>query len=272
MRFEGFGPEPASIQGLGEFDMQREIPGESEPKGIVGESEAFKSVLSEAAHAAKSDATVLIIGERGTGKELIARAIHRMGKRSTRSFIKLDCASVAPDQLESIFFGHNRGPLEAANQGTLLLKHVESISTDLKPKLLQVFVPEKFGLSGDSTTVLVDARLIATMSDNGERVENFWLHSNPSRKLNLSIIRVPALRERKSDIPLLASYFVTKWARWMNKSINAISRDTMKSFENAQLAQQRPRTGQRDRTIGSLSRRPRTTFRDSNQLVNDEIG
>jgi formate hydrogenlyase transcriptional activator len=212
--------------------MRSEIEAQYELDEIVGESAVLKSVLWQARIAAKSDSAVLLTGERGTGKELIARAIHRMGNRRRQSFVKVDCSSVPPARLEAVLFGHDRGRLEAANLGTLLLKRVESISEDFEPKFLQVFEQKEFRRPGNPAIIAADARLIATLSDGGHRVEDSWLFRNVSPRLNLAIIRVPALRERRGDIPLLAWYFLRKWARRANKLIDVISPHTMKLLVN----------------------------------------
>jgi len=212
--------------------MPRDIQGELQLREIVGETSALKSTLWEAIGAAQNDTPVLITGETGSGKDLIARAIHRLSGRWTQSFIKIECAGVATAPLEASLFSRHQGRLEAANLGVLLLKHVESIPQDLQLQLLQVFEQRKFERPGEATPVLVDARLIATLSEIGQRVEDFWLCKSVSTKWNPLVIQVPALRERSSDIPLLASYFARKWARRVNKSIDAISTDTMKSLIN----------------------------------------
>jgi DNA-binding NtrC family response regulator len=211
--------------------LQRPVPSEFELSEIIGESPELKSVLSQAINAAKSDAVVVITGESGTGKELIARAIHHTSSRRLQSFIKLDCSSITPAQLDAALFGPDKNRLEAANLGTLLLKRVESVSQDLQSKLLRVLEEKKFEIPR-GTTVPINARLITTMSDIGQKAEDSWLCTTLSSKLSPCIIRVPALRERQSDIPLLAWYFVKMWTRRMNKSIDVISPETMKSFVN----------------------------------------
>jgi formate hydrogenlyase transcriptional activator len=209
--------------------MKTSIPGPSLDE-IVGQSAALKSALQKARSAANSEATVLIIGERGTGKELLARTIHRMGNRRSQSFIKLDCSTVAPSQWEALLFGQDRSRLKAAHLGTLLLKNIESIPEGFRPALLQVCRHRKLERRGHRTTVSIDAIIIASMSDMAQRIEDFWFYKALSDKPNLSIIRVPTLRARRRDIPLLASAFFKKWARRMNKSIDVISTDTMKSL------------------------------------------
>jgi formate hydrogenlyase transcriptional activator len=212
--------------------MQNEIPGKFELNEIVGESSTLKRALWQARDAARTDAAVLILGETGSGKELIARSIHRMGNRRGQSFIKVDCSIVAYRQLETDLFGIDGGRLEAANRGTFLLKGAESVSKGLQSKLLRVFEQKRLARPRNATTVSVDARLIATVTNVGKRVEDFWLHKGLSPHLSLLAIRVPALRERKDDIPLLAQFFLKKWARRMNKSVDTLSADTMTALVN----------------------------------------
>lgn len=211
--------------------MQRQVDGAARLDEFVGESPAAKNLLRQARNAAKNDSLVLITGEKGTGKELIARAIHRMGKRHTQGFIKIDCSG-APAQLQAALFGHDRSRIEAANQGTLLLEHIENVSPELQSRLLRMFAQREFESPRSMTVAQIDLRFIATMSDIGQGIEDSWLRTGLSPEFNLMSIRVPALRERRSDIPLLAWHFVRKWARWMDKSIDVISPDTMTSLMN----------------------------------------
>ena len=213
--------------------MPKETERVLELQEIVCDSQAFKKVLRQAMNAAKkSESIVLIAGEPGTGKELFARAIHRMGNRRTQSFIKLNCSSLAPAQLEEALFGYGRGRLEKANQGTLLLTHIENISRKLQIRLLRVFVEKGFQSPRSSTIIPVDVRLIATTSDTGGRIEDSWLYKGLFHEFNVSTIMLPALRERRRDIPRLAWHFIAKWSRVMNKSIDVISPETMKALMN----------------------------------------
>jgi len=199
---------------------------------IVGESPVLKRLLWRAFDAAKSEGVVLIVGEPGSGKELIARAIHRLGKRRLESFIKVDCAIIPPAQLEAVLFETEKGRLQAANQGTLLLKRAGSVSLDVQPRLLQVFGQRKLEPPRDPSTSSIDTRLIATVTDLGQKIEDFWLYNGLLPGVSVSVIRVAPLRERSEDIPLLAEFFVRKWARRMNKSITTISADTMTALVN----------------------------------------
>ncbi len=187
---------------------------------VVGESPVFLGVLQQAASATKSDSVVLITGEAGTGKELIARAIHRTGRRHTQSFVKVDCSKLAPAQLEAALFALDRGRIEAARQGTLLLSHVERVTRELQPRLLSALEQKDLKRS-EGARVTIEARFIITFSD--AKQSNSWLREKLSPDFNLSVINVPALRDRQADIPLLASHFVRKWSRLMNKPIHIIS-------------------------------------------------
>jgi formate hydrogenlyase transcriptional activator len=210
--------------------MHGESERETELREIIGESPVFKSVLRQAIEAAKNDSIVLLTGEAGTGKELMARAIHRMGSRRTQSFVKIDCSDVPPAQLEAALFGPDKSRLKAANRGTLLLSHVANVSPELYPRLLRALEQKQFEHSRGETAVPIDVRLIATSSDNGQRIEDSWLRKGLSPEFKLSVINIPALRERPGDIPLLAQHFVRKWARLMKKTIDAISPEAMNSL------------------------------------------
>jgi formate hydrogenlyase transcriptional activator len=204
--------------------MPRETVGKPELQEIVGQSRGLESVLRQATNEAKRDSIVLISGEIGTGKELLARAIHRMSDRRTQSFIKLDCSILPPAQLEEALFGYGRGRLEVASQGTLILKHVDKIPREFHTRLPGISVKDGLESPRRRTTIPVDVRLIATTSDTS------WLHESLFHELNVSTIRVSALRERRVDIPLLVWYFIKKWSRVTNKSIDVISHKTMKAL------------------------------------------
>lgn len=212
--------------------MQGETERKSVVQEIVGESRALRSALRQAISAAKSDSVVLIIGEPGTGKELMARAIHRMGNRRTQSFAKLDCANVAPAELEAALFGHDWGRIQAANHGTLLLNHIDKVSRELQPRLLRALKLSGSESQRSTPNASIDVRLIATMSAIGKSIEDLWLRKSLPPEFDLTTINVPALRERRSDIPLLARHFVSKWARLMNKSVDVISPGTVKALMN----------------------------------------
>jgi len=219
--------------------LEDEIRFERNFEEIVGESPALKRVLNQAKTVAPNDATVLILGETGTGKELVARAIHRMSSRKGGSFIKLNCAAIPTGLLESELFGHEKGAftgaisqkigrLEMADRGTLLLDEVGDIPLELQPKLLRVLQDQEFERLGSTRTIRVDIRLVAATNRNlAKSVAEREFRKDLYYRLNVFPIRMPALRERKTDVPLLVRYFVHKFARRMNKQIETIPRETM---------------------------------------------
>jgi formate hydrogenlyase transcriptional activator len=222
--------------------LEDEIRSERNFEEIVGESPALKRVLGQAKTVAPSDATVLILGDTGTGKELIARAIHRMSSRKDASFIKLNCAAIPTGLLESELFGHEKGAftgavtqkvgrLELADKGTLFLDEVGDIPLELQPKLLRVLQDHEFERLGGTRTIRVSTRLVAaTNRDLEKAVAERDFRSDLFYRLNVFPIRMPALRERGRDIPLLVRYFVQKFARRMNKQIETIPTETMNAL------------------------------------------
>ncbi len=222
--------------------LEDEIRSELNFEEIVGESASLKRTLAQAKTVATSDATVLVLGETGTGKELIARAIHRMSMRSKGSFIKVNCAAIPTGLLESELFGHERGAftgaisqkvgrLELAHEGTLLLDEIGDISMDLQPKLLRVLQDHEFERLGGTRTIHVNVRLIAaTNRDLAKSVAEREFRSDLYYRLNVFPIRVPPLRERTKDIPLLVRYFVQKFSRRMNRNIETIPAETMNAL------------------------------------------
>jgi PAS domain S-box-containing protein len=214
--------------------LEQEIDTELGFGEIVGQSKALKSLMQQVGRVASSNATALLLGETGTGKELVARAIHRLSPRAKNSFIKLNCAAIPLGLLESELFGHERGAftgavtrkigrLELADKGTLFLDEIGEISLALQPKLLRVLQDQEFERLGGTQTIKVDFRLIAaTNRDLAEQVREFAFRSDLYYRLNVFPIRVPPLRERREDIPLLVEHFVQKCARRMNKSITSI--------------------------------------------------
>src|SRR6202453_2950258 len=214
--------------------LEDEIRGELDFEGIVGQSSALRHVLNLVETVAPSDSTVLLLGETGTGKELIARAIHDRSRRKDRTLVKLNCAAIPTGLLESELFGHERGAftgavtqkigrLELADRGTLLLDEVGDIPLDLQPKLLRVLQDGEFERLGNTRTKRVDVRLVAaTNRDLDRMVEEKQFRSDLYYRLNVFPIRVPPLRERPEDIPLLVSYFSQKYARRMQKRIENI--------------------------------------------------
>jgi formate hydrogenlyase transcriptional activator len=206
---------------------------------IVGESSPLKEVLRQVETVAPTDSTVLLIGETGTGKELIARAIHNLSGRHERTLVKLNCAAIPTGLLESELFGHEKGAFtgaiaqrvgrfELAHKGTLLLDEIGEIPLELQPKLLRVLQEHEFERLGSSRTVKTDARLIAaTNCDLEQMVEERKFRSDLFYRLNVFPIVIPPLRERTGDIPLLVGYFAQKHAARMNKKIETIPTETM---------------------------------------------
>jgi formate hydrogenlyase transcriptional activator len=225
-------------------DREHEIRSEPNFAEIVGESAALKQVLNQARTVAPSDASVLILGETGTGKELIARAIHRMSPRGRASFVKVNCAAIPAELLESELFGHEKGAftgsvsrktgrLEMADKGTLFLDELAELTLDVQPKLLRALEDHEFERLGSTRTIRVDIRLIAaTNQDLAKKVSERQFRSDLYYRLNVFPIRVPALRERKEDIPLLVRHLVEKFARRMNKQIDIIPSETMDALVN----------------------------------------
>jgi len=214
--------------------LEDEIRGEMDFEGIVGQSSALRHVLNLVETVAPSDSTVLLLGETGTGKELIARAIHERSRRKERTFVKLNCAAIPTGLLESELFGHERGAftgaiaqkvgrLELADQGSLFLDEVGDIPLEIQPKLLRALQEREFERLGSNRTKKVDVRLVAaTNRDLEKMMENREFRSDLYYRLNVFPIRIPPLRERPEDIPLLVRYFTQKYGRLMNKEIESI--------------------------------------------------
>jgi formate hydrogenlyase transcriptional activator len=222
--------------------LEDEIRSERDFEEIVGDSPALKRVLGQAKTVAPSDATVLVLGDTGTGKELVARAIHRMSSRKNGSFIKLNCAAIPTGLLESELFGHEKGAftgavtqkvgrLELADKGTMFLDEVGDIPLELQPKLLRVLQDQEFERLGGTRTIRVSIRLVAaTNRDLAKAVAEREFRSDLFYRLNVFPIHMPLLRERAKDIPLLVRYFVQKFARRMNKQIETIPTETMNAL------------------------------------------
>ena len=231
-------------QRLGE--EKKYLQGESRSEGqfveIVGESLVLKQVLDQVATVATSDATVLILGETGTGKELVARAIHRMSTRKDEIFVKVNCAAIPTGLLESELFGHEKGAftgavtqkigrMELAHGGTLFLDEVGEISLELQPKLLRVLQDQEFERLGSTRTIKVNLRLVAaTNRDLARSIAEHQFRSDLFCRLFVFPIRVPALRERPEDIPLLVRYFVRRFGQRMNRHIEVVPTETMKTL------------------------------------------
>jgi formate hydrogenlyase transcriptional activator len=211
---------------------------------IVGKSDALKHVLAQAEQVANSDCTVLIMGETGTGKELLARAIHNLSLRSTRTLVKVNCAAIPTGLLESEMFGHEKGAftgaiaqrigrLELAHKGTLFLDEVGDIPFELQPKLLRAIQEQEFERLGSTRPIHVDVRLISATNRNlEEMVANREFRSDLYYRLNVFPLYIPPLRERKGDIPLLVHHFAKKYTTRMNKEISTIPSQTMRVLES----------------------------------------
>ncbi len=224
--------------------LEDELRGEMDFEGIVGQSSALRHVLHLVETVAPSDSTVLMLGETGTGKELIARAIHDRSRRKDRTFVKLNCAAIPTGLLESELFGHERGAftgaitqkvgrLELADQGTLFLDEVGDISLEIQPKLLRALQEREFERLGSTRTKKVDVRLVAaTNRDLEKMIEDREFRSDLYYRLNVFPIRIPPLRDRPEDIPLLVRYFVQKYGRRMEKRIESIPAAAMKKLSS----------------------------------------
>jgi formate hydrogenlyase transcriptional activator len=222
--------------------LEEEIRGEMDFEGIVGQSTALRHVLQLVETVAPSDSTVLLLGETGTGKELIARAVHERSRRKDRTLVKLNCAAIPTGLLESELFGHEKGAftgavslkvgrLELADKGTLFLDEVGDIPLELQPKLLRALQEREFERLGNTRTMKVDMRLVAaTNRDLEKMVANHEFRSDLYYRLNVFPIRIPPLRERPEDIPLLVRYFAQKYAQRMEKQIESIPAAAIKKL------------------------------------------
>ena len=219
--------------------LQDEIRAEYNFEEIIGESPALKTVLEQLQTAAPTDSTILVLGETGTGKELIARAIHNLSTRREQTLVKVNCAAIPTGLLESELFGHEKGAFtgaiaqrvgrfELAHRGTLFLDEVGDIPPDLQPKLLRVLQEQEFERLGSSRTIRVDVRLVAaTNADLAKKVAENQFRSDLYYRLNVFPVVIPPLRDRREDIPLLARYFAQKHARRMKKPIDSIAAKAM---------------------------------------------
>ena len=211
----------------------------NEFEGIVGSSQALRAVLDQVRTVAPTGSTVLIEGETGTGKELIARSIHMQSERRSRPFVKLNCAAIPLDLLESELFGHERGAFtgavtqrigrfEAANGGTLFLDEIGDIPLALQAKLLRVLQEQEFERLGSTHTHHVDVRVVAaTNQDLAGMVAEKQFRVDLYYRLNVFPIAVPPLRQRFDDVPMLVAHFVQKFSERMSKQISKISQDAM---------------------------------------------
>src|SRR6201981_4012898 len=210
---------------------------------IIGNSAALESVLDQVEQVAPTDSTVLVEGETGTGKELIAHAVHNASQRCGRAFIKLNCAAIPQDLLESELFGHERGAFtgaiaqkigrfEMADKGTLFLDEVGDIPSALQPKLLRVLQEQEFERLGSGRTHKVDVRLVAASNRSlVKMVARGQFLCDLYYRLNVFPILLPALRERREDIPALVTHFVKLFSRRMGKQVDSIPPETMAAFQ-----------------------------------------
>jgi formate hydrogenlyase transcriptional activator len=219
--------------------LQDEIRTDRNFGEIIGDGPQFRNVLAQVETVAPTDASVLILGETGTGKELIARALHDLSGRRERTFVKLNCAAIPTGLLESELFGHEKGAFtgaimqkagrfELANKGTLFLDEIGDIPLELQPKLLRALQEHEFERLGGTRTIKVDVRLVAaTNRDLAQMINERQFRTDLYYRLNVFPISVPPLRDRADDIPKLVRYFTQKFARRMNKRVETISQETM---------------------------------------------
>jgi formate hydrogenlyase transcriptional activator len=219
--------------------LEEEIRTEHNFEEVIGESAALKRALSQVETVSPTDSTVLVLGETGTGKEMIARAIHDLSRRRDGTFVKINCAAIPTGLLESELFGHEKGAFtgaitqkigrfELAHRGTLFLDEVGDIPLELQPKLLRVLQEKEFERLGGTRTIWVDVRLVAATNRNlGQMVGEGLFRRDLYYRLNVFPILIPPLRERSEDVPLLVRYFVQKYARRMDRHIETISAEEM---------------------------------------------
>jgi formate hydrogenlyase transcriptional activator len=233
---------PPSRNATEDLRLDQEIRSESGFEGIVGSSSTLRQLLKLVKTVAPSDSTVLLLGETGTGKGLIAGAIHNFSRREKRTFVKLNCAAIPTGLLESELFGHERGAftgaiaqkvgrLELADGGSLFLDEIGDIPLELQPKLLRVLQEREFERLGSTRTKKVDVRVVAaTHRDLEAMIADKEFRSDLYYRLNVFPITIPPLRERPADIPLLVKHFVQRAARKMNKAIDTIPCETMEAL------------------------------------------
>ncbi len=214
-------------------------------EGIIGQTLAIRDVLEQVRIVAPTGATVLLHGETGTGKELVARAIHTLSSRARRNFVRMNCAAIPSGLLESELFGHERGAFtgaltqkkgrfELADHGSLFLDEIGDISLELQPKLLRAVQEQEFERLGSANTISVDVRIIAaTHRDLSAMIRDEEFREDLFYRLNVFPIEIPPLRERREDIPLLVNYFVSKFSRSMGRQIRCIPTATMEVLTNS---------------------------------------
>ena len=214
-------------------------------QGIIGKSRAIQNVVEQISIVAPTDATVLLHGDTGTGKELVARAIHNLGSRRQRPYVRMNCAAIPSGLLESELFGHEKGAFtgalmqrkgrfELADGGSLFLDEIGDISLELQPKLLRALQEQEFERLGSAKTLQVNVRIIAaTRRDLSAMIRDGEFREDLFYRLNVFPIEIPALRDRREDIPLLVSHFVYECARKMRKQITSVPTQTMDMLTNA---------------------------------------
>ena len=234
--------ERANKLGEEKLYLQDEIRTEYNFEEIIGESSALKRILEQLGTVAPTDSTILIQGETGTGKELIARAIHNLSARREQTLVKVNCAAIPTGLLESELFGHEKGAFtgaitqrvgrfELAHHGTLFLDEVGDIPLELQPKLLRVLQEQEFERLGSARTIRVDVRMVAaTNVDLAQKVAENQFRRDLYYRLNVFPITIPSLRERREDIPLLVRYFAQKYAQRMKKPIDNIPAKAMSAL------------------------------------------
>src|SRR5215469_14241158 len=243
--FPGTGvPKMSEIEDQ-QLHVETEISSEHCFEDIVGKSAAIQRVLEQVAIVAPTDSTVLLHGETGTGKELIARAIHNLSSRRQQPYVRMNCAAIPSGLLESELFGHEKGAFtgaliqrkgrfELANRGSLFLDEIGDISLELQPKLLRAIQEQEFERLGSTRTIQVNVRMIAaTHRDLRAMIQEEKFREDLFYRFNVFPIEIPPLRERREDIPLLVEYFVSRLCRRMKKTVRSISKGSMQALVNA---------------------------------------
>jgi formate hydrogenlyase transcriptional activator len=241
---QGTGFEEMSEFEVNGINLETDVSSEPCFEDIVGRSPAIQRVLEQVAIVAPTDSTVLLHGETGTGKELIARAIHKLSTRRSRPYVRMNCAAIPSGLLESELFGHEKGAFtgalmqrkgrfELADGGSLFLDEIGDISLELQPKLLRAVQEQEFERLGSSKTMQVNVRLIAaTHRDLRAMIRDGKFREDLFYRFNVFPIEIPPLRERREDIPLLVNYFVSKVSARMRRHIKSVSKSAMEMLSN----------------------------------------
>jgi len=242
--FKGMNAPDLSPVATEQFYFEPEISSQHCFEGIVGKSHAIRRVLEQVAIVAPTDSTVLLHGETGTGKELVARAIHNLSSRRSRPYVRMNCAAIPSGLLESELFGHERGAFtgalmqrkgrfELSDGGSLFLDEIGDISLELQPKLLRAVQEQEFERLGSTRTINVNVRLIAaTHRDLRAMIAEETFREDLFYRFNVFPIEIPPLRERREDIPLLVNYFVSKLSARMGKVIASVPESAMQALVN----------------------------------------